>query len=105
MSERIADIRRRLEAATAETPEPWEELAESGDFWLEAANGNMVIDTEFIGEPYTSFIAHAPADIRYLLEQLALRDAALDGARELQRQLSEEVKRLTAEVEARKAEW
>lgn len=72
----IEDIKQRLEAAT---PGPWV-MRIDGDRYLEAPNagpGALMCDTQYY--PWTfdrqedwEFVAHAPEDIKYLLEKLEL---------------------------------
>lgn len=76
---RVDDIRARLAAATAadEYPLPWQELGETREFWIEAGNGQVVLDTTAVYEPLTSFLENAPADLVWLLEDNARLRAAL----------------------------
>ena len=79
MTDRLAEIRARLDAAT---PGPWR-AADWDD-----ARGIRVVVGEFPRDPYTlalaerdhdaRFIAHAPTDIAWLLDEVArLREYAV----------------------------
>lgn len=76
MTDRIAEIRERLEKAT---PEPWGWW----DYGLrQGGKGPYVIDERYLPEmdrdtPDLSFIAHARADIPYLLDRLEAAEEAL----------------------------
>ena len=92
MSDRIAEIENRLNAAT---PGSW---ATNGmdaghskyemNIWVESENGDFICDMDGLtrsdnekanddGSADSNFIAHAPSDVAYLLAELRKRDEAL----------------------------
>lgn len=85
MSDRIAEIRERLEGAT---PGPWQAISsgrEHGDHWYVTDAGEAIAsihasdgEDEDQREPDAEFIAHAPDDIAYLLARLSAVTDALD---------------------------
>lgn len=93
MSDRLAEIRARLDAAT---PGPWEERAQDdsrcmaySSIWAVAPGRPAVeiVATDWNDDGYPQpvqadcdLIAHAPADIAYLLEQLAAANERADAA-------------------------
>ncbi len=76
--ERLAEIRARLEAAT---PGPWVASEGDGATWVDSVgrNGLLVCNTGVISNRYstanTRLIANAPADLAYLLAELAAAQA------------------------------
>jgi hypothetical protein len=102
---RIAAIRARLEAATEG---PWEIYEEpvgrrsTPTITVAQPRGNVVCRVGPKGikgvAPDANLIAHAPADIAFLLEQIAAWQATAAQA-------LAEVERLKLEIEKRKAEW
>ena len=83
MSDRIAEIRERLERAT---PGPWQAISSGrahGDHWYVTDAGEAIAsihasdgEDEDQREPDAEFIAHAPEDIAFLLARLsAVADA------------------------------
>jgi hypothetical protein len=95
---REAEIRARLEAAT---PGPWEVQAALGTGLLHVSHADSEVGrppiAQFAEAADAALIAHAPADLAYLLDRVAAL-AALAGAADLEAaDLRAEVARLTEE--------
>jgi chromosome segregation ATPase len=93
---RIEEIRERLNKAT---PGPWDRHRYSVEDW----NGNQVCG-DFTNEEDKAFIAHAPDDIKYLLEQLTALQEDYGAANKQVLQLKQELSDLYSDNTTLKSE-
>jgi len=87
--DRLAEIRARLDAAT---PGPWSTYRESGDWGSCHTDGTTTItvysdrDGGYVSDQ--QFIAHAPADIAWLLTELSIRESDVKEIYDLRDQVN-----------------
>lgn len=63
-------IKERLKSALNGAPLPWQEVAESGDWWIQAANDAVVMETNGIDQDFVEYLENAPADISALIAEV-----------------------------------
>lgn len=100
--EELQAIKARCEAAT---PGPWEEVAESGEWWIIGAheNANYVVDTSGTSQGNIEFITHARADVPALVAEVERLNAALTLEGELMAATHAHAGAVIAQLEAKAA--